>query len=277
MPGAPSKASTSKPESSAKARSPVKSANARAFLSAFSSNVLPSSITDGGLDMFSSERIRSGRFSRNACTSANFPGFVVATKSSITLELSGERSDNLFLSLEQLFDALFGKLRHSFHLFSRERSRFGGALNFNEFPRTRHNKIHCAVGPAVFLVTQIQEDLAFDDPDAHRRHGVFKRIDIDDAAVKPTAHRVRQRHVGARDRRRARAAVRLNHVAIDPDGFFAKSFQIGNRAQAAADQALNLVGPAADFSARRFSADARLRRTRQHAVLSSDPAFAAVA
>jgi len=39
----------------------------------------------------------------------------------------------------------------------------------------------------------------------------------------------------------ARAAVRLNHVAVDLNGALAQSRQIGYSAQAAADQALDLL------------------------------------
>ena len=86
-----------------------------------------------------------------------------------------------------------------------------------------------------------------------------------------------QGDVGAGDRRRARAAIGLNHVAVDPDGPLAEAFQIGDGAQAAADEPLNLVGAPADLAARRFAADALLRRAGQHAVLGGDPALAAVA
>ena len=49
----------------------------------------------------------------------------------------------------------------------------------------------------------------------------------------------RQGHPGARDRRRSRAPVRLEHVAIDPDGVLAQRIQVVDRPQRAAEQALD--------------------------------------
>src|ERR1041384_7033173 len=278
MPGAPFRASTSNPESSARVSRPEKSARVRAFFSAFSSKVFPSSTTAGGSIVSWSERIRSGSAARKLFTSANFPGLVVATKRSITGKtISAQRGDDFLLGFEQLFDALFGKFGHLFHLPSGERRRLGSALHLDEFSRAGHDKIHIHVGAAVFIVTEIQKDLAFDNADAHRGDGIFERTGGDHTALEPAAHRVGQRDVGAGDRRRARAAVGLDHVAVDPDGLFAQALQISHRAQTAADQALNLVGAAADPAARRLAADARLRRARQHAVLGGDPALAGVA
>ena len=72
----------------------------------------------------------------------------------------------------------------------------------------------------------------------------------------------------------ARAAVGLDHVAIEPHGALAESLQIGDRAQRAADHALNFERASRLASARRFARRALFGRARQHAVLAGDPAFA---
>ena len=58
-----------------------------------------------------------------------------------------------------------------------------------------------------------------------------------------------QRHGRAGDGRGARAAVGLDHVAVEDHGALAQGLHVHDRAQAAADQALNLVGAAADLAA----------------------------
>ena len=70
----------------------------------------------------------------------------------------------------------------------------------------------------------------------------------------------------------ARAPVRLDHVAVDPDGAFAQLVEPGHRAQRASDQALDLLGAAADPACRGFARGARRRRPREHAVLARHPA-----
>ena len=89
--------------------------------------------------------------------------------------------------------------------------------------------------------------------------------------------RIDERDVAAGDRRRARAAVGLQHVAIDRDRALAERLQIDHRAQRAADEPLNLQRAPALLAGRRFTPAARVRRARQHAVLGRDPAAAGVA
>ena len=81
-----------------------------------------------------------------------------------------------------------------------------------------------------------------------------------------------QRHPGARDRRGAGAAVGLEDVAVDPDRSLAESAEVVDRAQRAAEQALDLDGapflpPGAGLALR-----AHAGRGGQHAVLGGQPA-----
>ena len=86
--------------------------------------------------------------------------------------------------------------------------------------------------------------------------------------------RLRQRDPGAGDRRRARAAVGLDHVAIERDGAIAQRFHVDDRAQRAADQALDFLRAARLLALRGFAAAARVRGARQHAVFARHPALA---
>ena len=82
---------------------------------------------------------------------------------------------------------------------------------------------------------------------------------------------------GAGDRRRARAAVGLEHVAVERDRSLAEGREIEDAAQRPADEALDLLRATALLAARRLAVAARVRRPRQHAVLGRQPALAAAA
>src|SRR5262249_24455311 len=86
-----------------------------------------------------------------------------------------------------------------------------------------------------------------------------------------------KRDIAAGDRRRARAAIGLQDVAVDADLALAQSFEVGDGAQRAADEALDLLRPAALAAARGLAVGARRGGARQHAVFGGDPAVAAVA
>ena len=66
-------------------------------------------------------------------------------------------------------------------------------------------------------------------------------------------------------------------VAVERDGALAEQAEVEHAAQRAADQALDLLRAAALLAARRLALAARVRRTRQHAVLGGDPAGAGAA
>ena len=89
--------------------------------------------------------------------------------------------------------------------------------------------------------------------------------------------RLMQRDIAAGDRGGARAAIGLQHVAIDRDLALAQRGEIGDGAQDAADQALDFLGAARLLAARRLAVGAGMGRARQHAVFRRDPAAPGVA
>ena len=101
------------------------------------------------------------------------------------------------------------------------------------------------------------------------------------ARMRPPAHELlaglRERDVAAGDGGGARAAVGLQHVAVERDGALTERAQVGDRAQRAADEALDLLGAPALLAARRLARRARVGRARQHAVLGGNPALALAA
>ena len=91
------------------------------------------------------------------------------------------------------------------------------------------------------------------------------------------AQRQRERDVAAGDRRAARAAVRLEHVAVDGHRALAHDRGVHHAAQRAPDEALDLVGAAAQPTLDRFALHALGGGGRQHGVLGRDPADALAA
>src|SRR5690606_33744620 len=83
-----------------------------------------------------------------------------------------------------------------------------------------------------------------------------------------------ERDIGARDRGRARAAVGLQHVAVERDRALAERLAIDAGAQRAADQALDFHRATTLAATRGLALRALAGRARQHPVLRGDPAFA---
>ena len=76
---------------------------------------------------------------------------------------------------------------------------------------------------------------------------------------------------------RARAAIGLEHIAVEDDGTLAERLHVDHGAQRASNEPLNLMGTTTDLAALRFAGRAGQRGARQHAVLSGNPSPAAVA
>ena len=89
-------------------------------------------------------------------------------------------------------------------------------------------------------------------------------------------HREHHRDEAAGDRRGARAAVRLDHVAVDPDRPLAQLRQSGHRSQRSSDQALDFLRASADLAGGGLALRARRGRAWQHPVLGRHPTFARV-
>ena len=88
--------------------------------------------------------------------------------------------------------------------------------------------------------------------------------------------RVDQCNVGAGDRRRARAAVGLQHVAVDKDAVLTQSLHVDHRAQAAPDEARDLLRAATELALDGLAVVAGRGGARQHRVLRRDPPLARV-
>lgn len=181
------------------------------------------------------------------------------------------------LQPHELADAGLREIEKRVHLGARERRAFRGALHLDEAARARHHDVHVGVARGVFVVVEVEHRRAAEHADRDRRDVIGDRRARDPAGRDEFRHRVVRGDERARDARRARAAVGLDHVAIEVQRAWAERVQIEYRAQRAADQALNFLRSAGLLAARRFAVAARVRRTRQHPVFGGEPALAALA
>ena len=104
-----------------------------------------------------------------------------------------------------------------------------------------------------------------------RRDGIEQRNRFQHACRDEPLHRQRQRDIRAGDRSRARAAIGLDHVTIEPHGSFSQFFLVDDRPQRSPDQPLNFQRAPRRPSAHGFARRALLGRPRKHAVLARYP------
>ena len=160
-PGAPSSTSTSSPESSAITHPPVRRAAARAFLSALSRKVRPSSRTDGmrGASRNDRHRTRCGSLGtvRSAVSSRNFFGLLVAMMIStgdderrteaagleVTRTLDAQR---LALQGDQLRNGAAGQTHELLEVARIKGPPLRGALQLDEGAAAGHDDVHVDVG-----------------------------------------------------------------------------------------------------------------------------------
>ena len=177
----------------------------------------------------------------------------------------------------QLGDAEFGQAKQGIEFAAGERRTLGSALHLDETAAAGHHHVHVGIAGGVFGVIEVENRRTLEHADRDRGNHVLERVLFQHALLEQLAHRIGDRDAGARDRCGAGAAVRLQHVAIDGELSFAEQAQIDYRAQAAADQALDLLGAAALLALGRLARAAGVGGARQHAVLGGQPALALAA
>ena len=114
------------------------------------------------------------------------------------------------------------------------------ALQFDELAPLVHHQVHIGLGAAVLLIAQVQHGPSVHHAHADGRHLRDDGIVLDQPVLHELVNRHHQRHIRARDGRRARAAVGLQNVAVQRDGALAQKAHVHCLPQRTADQPLNL-------------------------------------
>ena len=134
-------------------------------------------------------------------------------------------ADEAALQRDQLTDAGVGQIEQAVQRLAPERQRLGRALQLDVQAAAGLHDVHVHVGLRVLGVGQVEQRLAVHDADAGRGHEVGDRHRAQHVPLAQLLQREHQRDEGAGDRRRARAAVGLDDVAVERDGPLAELLQ----------------------------------------------------
>ena len=108
---------------------------------------------------------------------------------------------------------------------------FGGTLDFDEGAAVVHDDVHVGFGFAVFGVFQIKQRRAAPDADGDGSELPMQRVLFEPSLLDEGADGVGKGDESAANCRGARAAVRLEDVAVDGNRAFAERRQIHHGAQ----------------------------------------------
>ena len=129
----------------------------------------------------------------------------------------------------------------------------------------------------IFGVIEVDHRLAPDDAAGDGGDMILERAVAQDRALHHPFETVMQGDPGPGDRGRARAAVRLKHVAIDRDLPLAEPRQVDHRAQRSANQPLDFLRSPGHLAGRGFPSRSGRGGARQHRVFRRDPSLALAA
>src|SRR5579884_73981 len=153
---------------------------------------------------------------------------------------SGKRNGHrLRLTVDDRRDAPLGEREQLVECLARERVSLGRRLHLDEAPVAGHHDVHVGIRARVLGVVEVEQRHAVDDTDGHRRDRVAERAREPEAVERALACDVR-----AADRRAARATVRLQDVAVEPDRALPERLEVDDGTKRAADQPLDLDRPA---------------------------------
>src|SRR5437868_9032462 len=157
------------------------------------------------------------RNSRSKPTAAPSPPATARRASASQPESAGmsltRNGNGLLLEALQILDPGRREIEQLVEPLALERHLLGGRLHLDEPAVARHDDVDVDLRIRVLRVVEVEERDAVDDADRDRRHRAGERL----REAEPVEGAPR-RHVGAGDRRAARAAVRLQDVAVEVDG-----------------------------------------------------------
>jgi hypothetical protein len=172
---------------------------------------------------------------------------------------------------EELVDALFGEVEHVVELGAGVGVVLGGGLGLDEAARGEHDDVHVDVGAGVLLVDEVEEGVAVDDADGGGGNHLEERRGLEGAGGDEAVEGDGEGDGGSGDGGGAGSAVGLEDVAVEDDGALAEGLHVDDGAERAADEALDLVGAAADLAAFGFAGGAYSAVTQPRPELRSQP------
>jgi hypothetical protein len=153
----------------------------------------------------------------------------------------------------------------------------GSDLRLDDRAVGGQDEIAVAAGFAVLDIVEVEDRITLVEAAADRRDLGSDRVGGDCLGGQQLVDGDPERDPGSGDGRRTGAAVGLNHVAIDDHLALAQSRQVDHRAQAAADQPLDFLGPARLFALRRLAVAAGVGGAGKHPIFGRHPSLALAA
>ena len=183
---------------------------------------------------------------------------------------------NFLLGGEDLLESDFGEVEELVELGSGVAAAFGGGLGFDEAAVGGHDDIHVDVGLGIFFVAEVEQGASVDDADGDGADHLLERGLLEGAGFDEGVEGEAEGACGAGNGCGAGSAVGLEDVAVEDNCSFTKQLHVDDGAQAAADEALDFMGAAADFAAFAFARGAGDGGAGKHGVLGGDPSAAGV-
>ena len=190
---------------------------------------------------------------------------------------SDEAGEDCLLGGEQFADPFFGVVEHGGELGAGVGDALGSGLGFDQAAIGEHDDVHVNVGAGVFLVGEVEQDVTVDDADRGGGDHLAQRRGFEGARGDQLSERKSEGDRGPGDGGGAGPTIGLEDVAVEDDGAFAERLHVDDGAQAAADEALDLVSASADLAALGLARGAGQGGAGKHSVLGGDPAAAGVA
>ena len=153
----------------------------------------------------------------------------------------------------------------------------GCGLRFDQTSVGQHHYVHVDCGAGVFFVAEVEQEVAIHDTDGCGGDHLAEWRGLERAGGDELVERKRERDSGSGDGCGTGASVGLENVAVEDDGALAEGLHVDDGAQAAADEALDLVGASADLAALALARSAGESGAGEHPVFACDPSAAGVA
>src|SRR5262249_36855194 len=144
---------------------------------------------------------------------------------SVGTALSNKSFERRALRFRDLVDPGAGQVEERVEQLACERLALGGRLRPDPATGADPQEVHVDLRARTLLVVEFEERLAVDDPDRDRGDRAGERLAEPEAVERAPGGDVR-----TGDRRATRAAVRLQHVAVEVDRALAERVEVRYRA-----------------------------------------------
>src|SRR5699024_1875956 len=162
----------------------------------------------------------------------SFPARRASSRYSMQQEVSCDLDSQICaLSRDELKAALLCNIEHGVELIASEETVFTGALNFHEVAGFLHHDILLDFFVGVFLIWQVQADIAFDNAYGDCSDGVYQWLAGNHALVFEDSDGIGKRNIGTRNRCSTGTTIGLEHIAVNLDGVLPQLAQVNRRAQ----------------------------------------------